>query len=281
MDTNKRALKRINKDISHIHKNETLRSQERIFCIFNDDDVYDVKALIVGPKDTPYEGGFYFFQLRFPENYPHNPPTAKMMTLGTGVRFNPNLYEAGKVCLSILGTWSGPKWTVCMSMTTVLCSIQSLMSEMPYRNEPGHDNDSDATCKKYNDCIDYHNFRISIIGMLEKPTPGFEAFLPIMEKLFVKDYAKHKERIQKLKKKMQGKKVVAPSPFTNMSANCDYESLEKKLDSLYEKLSPKYVGELSEEASKESEKEKNTQSNTEVRSSIIKNILKQKKSLFG
>jgi hypothetical protein len=26
------------------------------------------------------------------------------------VRFNPNLYINGKVCLSLLGTWSGPSW---------------------------------------------------------------------------------------------------------------------------------------------------------------------------
>ena len=24
----------------------------------------------VGPKDTPYEGGYYFFDLKYPEDYP-------------------------------------------------------------------------------------------------------------------------------------------------------------------------------------------------------------------
>lgn len=28
---------------------------------------------------------------------------------GGSVRFNPNLYNCGKVCLSLLGTWSGAK----------------------------------------------------------------------------------------------------------------------------------------------------------------------------
>jgi hypothetical protein len=28
---------------------------------------------------------------------------------GATVRFNPNLYNCGKVCLSLLGTWSGAK----------------------------------------------------------------------------------------------------------------------------------------------------------------------------
>jgi Ubiquitin-conjugating enzyme len=36
----------------------------------------------------------------------------KFLTTGAGsVRFNPNLYNCGKVCLSLLGTWSGPSWS--------------------------------------------------------------------------------------------------------------------------------------------------------------------------
>lgn len=60
--------------------------------------------LITGPFDTPYEGGFFHFILRFPPTYPYSPPRIKFMTTGRGtVRFNPNLYRNGKVCLSILG----------------------------------------------------------------------------------------------------------------------------------------------------------------------------------
>lgn len=61
-------------------------------------------VLITGPFDTPYEGGFFHFQLRFPPNYPLASPRMRFMTTGGGtVRFNPNLYHNGKVCLSILG----------------------------------------------------------------------------------------------------------------------------------------------------------------------------------
>ena len=65
---------------------------------------FQVNILITGPFDTPYEGGFFHFYLRFPPTYPHDPPRVKFMTTGDGrVRFNPNLYRNGKVCLSILG----------------------------------------------------------------------------------------------------------------------------------------------------------------------------------
>mmetsp|Transcript_10330 Transcript_10330/g.30927 ORF Transcript_10330/g.30927 Transcript_10330/m.30927 type:complete len:103 (-) Transcript_10330:836-1144(-) len=46
-----------------------------------------------------------------PDDYPQSPPRVRNMTTGAGrVRFNPNLYANGKVCLSILGTWKGPGW---------------------------------------------------------------------------------------------------------------------------------------------------------------------------
>lgn len=249
----KKSIKRIQRDIVNIIKNDTLKTQDKIFCLFDENDIYDVKALIVGPRDTPYDGGFFFFKLKFSDVHPQKPPTAKLQTLAHNVRFNPNLYEEGKVCLSILGTWEGPGWTPCMTMTTVVTSIQSLMSEMPYRNEPGHDNDSAELCNKYNDCINFHTYRVAIIGMLNSPAKGFEDFQPIIEKLFVKDFDKYSKKIQELKKKMQGKTVTAPSPFTNMTANCDYESLETEMNKLYETLSVKYPDIVQEEKNKKTE----------------------------
>ena len=63
------------------------------------------------PTDTPYTGGVYEFDILFPvkaPGYPSVPPKVKFRTTGAGsVRFNPNLYNDGKVCLSLLGTWDG------------------------------------------------------------------------------------------------------------------------------------------------------------------------------
>lgn len=61
-----------------------------------------------------------------------------MMTTSNGtVRFNPNIYKNGKVCLSILGTWNGPSWSCAHTLSTVLLSIQSLLNDKPFHNEPG------------------------------------------------------------------------------------------------------------------------------------------------
>lgn len=60
-----------------------------------------------------------------------------------GLRLNPNLYECGKVCLSLLNTWSGTgceMWNPSNStMLQVLVSIQALvLNSKPYFNEPGY-----------------------------------------------------------------------------------------------------------------------------------------------
>lgn len=59
-----------------------------------------------------------------------------------GLRLNPNLYDSGKVCLSLLNTWSGDqneKWIPGLStMLQVLVSIQGLiLNAKPFFNEPG------------------------------------------------------------------------------------------------------------------------------------------------
>ena len=67
-----------------------------------------MKAIIMGAVDTPYALGAFTFDMFMDQTYPSKPPKITLMTTGNGkVRFNPNLYANGKVCLSLLGTWRG------------------------------------------------------------------------------------------------------------------------------------------------------------------------------
>ena len=180
-----KLFKRIFKDIrdfKHGNLNES-----GIYCHFSEKNVRKVRILIIGPKDTPYEGGFYLFNLLFPDNYPLNPPSVQFVTYGpdcnTGpIRFNPNLYTNGKVCLSILGTWSGPSWTACCTLTTVLLSIQSLLNESPIHNEPGWEtiSNDDTRVIKYNSILKYANYRVSILDTLSNIPNDFTVFRDIM-----------------------------------------------------------------------------------------------------
>jgi len=73
-----------------------------------------LKVLITGPAETPYANGCFEFDVYFPPDYPNSPMLINLETTGRHtVRFNPNLYNDGKVCLSVLNTWHGrpeEKW---------------------------------------------------------------------------------------------------------------------------------------------------------------------------
>ena len=94
----------------------------------------------MGAKDTPYAYGAFLYDMHMDHTFPQKSPKCNLMTNGNGqVRFNPNLYANGKVCLSILGTWAGPGWKSDQSsLYQVLVSIQTLvMHNDIYFNEPG------------------------------------------------------------------------------------------------------------------------------------------------
>ena len=67
-----------------------------------------INMLVMGSVDTPYSNGAFNFDVYCDDSYPNNPPKMLITTTGHGkIRFNPNLYSCGKVCLSLLGTWRG------------------------------------------------------------------------------------------------------------------------------------------------------------------------------
>jgi ubiquitin-conjugating enzyme E2 Z len=144
---------------------------ENTFIYYDEDNVFEIYLLIIGPKSTPYEGGFYFFKILFPNEYPYKNPDVKFLTTQKHIRFNPNLYDNGRVCLSILGTWSGPEWSSVMTMTSLILSLQSLLIDNPLRNEPGFDNENTSSPRNiaYNKILTYYNWSFAIIEMLKSP----------------------------------------------------------------------------------------------------------------
>lgn len=186
-------VKRMHKDIKGYLNSKSMRDQG-IFCVFDEDDIMHVRALIVGPEDTPYNYGYYFFDMHFPKEYPFKPPTVKYETRRSNIRFHPNLYASGKVCLSILGTWAGPSWTSAQTLSSVLVTIQSLLVKDPLVNEPYYEVRTKTSGKKhdiYEEIVTFENVNTAIFGMMEKPPSGFEGFLPIMQKCFVINADRH------------------------------------------------------------------------------------------
>ncbi|PIO58836.1 ubiquitin--protein ligase, partial [Teladorsagia circumcincta] len=63
-------------------------------------------VLIIGPVGTPFDTTPFFFKFKLPADYPQKPPEVTYVAYSQE-QLNPNLYQNGKVCTSLLGTWSG------------------------------------------------------------------------------------------------------------------------------------------------------------------------------
>ncbi|XP_028163127.1 (E3-independent) E2 ubiquitin-conjugating enzyme isoform X2 [Ostrinia furnacalis] len=101
-----------------------------------------LSVMIAGPEKTPYEGGLFVFDVQLGGEYPRAPPLCHYHSYCSD-RLNPNLYEDGKVCVSLLGTWSGrgvEVWGKDSSLLQVIVSLQGLiLNAEPYFNEAGYE----------------------------------------------------------------------------------------------------------------------------------------------
>jgi ubiquitin-protein ligase len=135
IDMQRGLSKRVPKEIENAQSD--IMRESGIYYWFNEADMTEGKAMIIGPADTPYAFCPLIFSFKLSDDYPFSPPAVQILTSDGATRFHPNLYVGGKVCLSILGTWNGPKWSAIMTISSVLSSIQSLLERNPITNEPG------------------------------------------------------------------------------------------------------------------------------------------------
>ena len=190
--------KRLAKDIIEIIKNPLI--DNGIYYKHDDDNMLMGYALVMGPEDTIYNYGYYFFKFNFTKEYPFKPPVLEYLTNGNGIRFHPNLYKNGKVCLSLLNTWSGEQWTSCQTIRTILLNLVTLFHNKPLLNEPGI-TEKYKYFKVYNEIIEFSNYNTAVNSILNKK------ILPNMNDKFkdviLENYKKNKDNILK---KMEGKK---------------------------------------------------------------------------
>ncbi|KAK1090426.1 hypothetical protein LTR48_008320, partial [Friedmanniomyces endolithicus] len=108
-----------------------------------------LRVLFIGPAETPYSQAPFVMDFHLPPTFPTEPPHAFFYSwpgeagLGGVGRVNPNLYEDGKICLSLLGTWEGSKNEGWNSRSTILQVVVSLLGlvlvKEPYFNEAGYE----------------------------------------------------------------------------------------------------------------------------------------------
>ncbi|ERE89665.1 ubiquitin-conjugating enzyme E2 D3-like protein [Cricetulus griseus] len=146
------ALKRINKELSDLARDPPAQCSAGPVG----DDMFHWQATIMGPNDSPYQGGVFFLTIHFPTDYPFKPPKAscllivkiqypeltfrsKLMTGPTPMSavafttriYHPNINSNGSICLDILRS----QWSPALTISKVLLSICSLLCD-PNPDDP-------------------------------------------------------------------------------------------------------------------------------------------------
>jgi len=177
----RKLMKRLAAEYADLPSSLPIHYDSCILFRFCEEQMSHAQMLIIPPYETPYGGGCFIFDVFFPDRYPSVPPKVNLATTGGGsVRFNPNLYNSGKVCLSILGTWSagsqGEGWNAGLStFLQVAISIQSLVFvPEPYYNEPGYERmmgtkKGNDNSRNYNDVIQKGTTAWAMIDLLKNP----------------------------------------------------------------------------------------------------------------
>jgi ubiquitin-protein ligase len=190
----------ISNELPNLKKSLPLYFDSAIYFALNKRDKNKHRYMLTGSVDTPYESGCFIFDFYMPSTYPKAPPLVRYRNNG-GISNNFNLYANGNVCLSVLGTYRGPKaydtekWIPNKStIYQVVFSIQSfILTKDPYYNEPSYekrigDPKYNKICKGYNRDYRLMTMKYAMRDMLKFPAnyPGFEKC--------IKDHFKYKKK---------------------------------------------------------------------------------------
>ena len=126
-------IRRIAKELNDIRKDLSCRC----FSVgpVNDKDLIHWQALIIGPYDSPYQGGIFFMDIHFPTDYPFKPPSFFMKTR----IYHPNIRGDAKICCCALDIL-GYQWSPALTISKVLHSIECLL----------YDPNPDSVCDRGN-----------------------------------------------------------------------------------------------------------------------------------
>lgn len=118
------ALKRITREYADLLKDPPTNISAGPL---SEGDMFNWRATIVGPGDSPYSGGVFFLRIHFPTDYPFKPPRCQFETK----IFHPNVNANGGICLDILKD----SWSPILTISKVLLSICSLLTD-PNPDDP-------------------------------------------------------------------------------------------------------------------------------------------------
>jgi ubiquitin-conjugating enzyme E2 D/E len=123
------ALKRIRREL------DKMKDDMPLYCSAGPvtkpdgtENITEWQGTIVGPSESPFEGGLFKLSIVFSSKYPHRPPMIKFLTK----IYHPNISSHGDICLDIL---KSEKWSPALTISKTLLSICSLLTD-PNPNDP-------------------------------------------------------------------------------------------------------------------------------------------------
>lgn len=204
----------------------------RIFCSHTADNYEEVRAMIVGPKGTPYEGGVFFFIVTISDGYPFSHPSCKFVNNQTQMRIHPNYYQDGKCCLSILGTWEGEPWVASMGVVSLLVIMESLFDEIPIRNEPSYETCTAESSLEYNAGITHEIIRSAMRYSQTGPPEGFEALASPMHAHIAKNTKFYVDKCAAMEDLHQGKSIPKSEHTLHGQFRADFTALKVHFQSI-------------------------------------------------
>ena len=122
------AIKRLKKELDIIEKQAQVSEVNYHVSLVEEDNLQHWTATIPGPEGTPYEGGVFFIDIKFPDEYPFKPPKCKFITKV----YHPQVTSEGEFSgVSILEEY----WSPALMIPAVLKSLVEFLKN-PNPDEP-------------------------------------------------------------------------------------------------------------------------------------------------
>ena len=133
MNSKLEAMKRIQGEFKDLIKNPMINFGITV-GLFDENNIFEWRCTILGPKDTCYKGGLFFMKIIFPQDYPNTKPEIFFTTpiYHLNVKYYTGFGKPlGHICLSTLNNWK-PSYTISKIFPEIFYLFSHNSAGIPY-----------------------------------------------------------------------------------------------------------------------------------------------------